>query len=142
MGTIRWKWSSWRAIRSNSANNTCICARRTSCRFGLNSRCVVDTMNCLCGWDLRANLPITATLQRFNIWKSRNNGYLNSLSTEEKKLNSWELLPWCLAENSPRNGIRSNRINVACRISHNRPPVSPFASCTMTSHSPSHENIL
>lgn len=62
-----WFNVSSRAIRSNSAKSTCICASRMSCRFGLNSKCVVDTTKLMSGLDFNANFAIIATLHRFKI---------------------------------------------------------------------------
>lgn len=57
------------AMRCNSASSTWIWAKRTSVRFGLNSKCVVATTNWILGFDWSANRATMATLQRFNIWK-------------------------------------------------------------------------
>lgn len=66
----RVSWPLW-AMRSNSASNTWTCAKRMSVRFGLNSKCVVATTNWMLGFDWSANRATMATLQRFNIWKSK-----------------------------------------------------------------------
>lgn len=101
------------AIRSNSASNTWTCAKRTSVRLGLNSKCVVATTNWTSWFDWRANRATMATLQRFKIWKWEEY-VLNKAVGGKFNFHSHELR----AENSPPNGFQSTEIWLDWRKLH------------------------